>query len=256
MLNMLHIGASRAGSTWLWRALNRHPQTVFPIWGPNAPSGRKTGWFWNNTSSYWKDNHHGKLKPRAVTTLDEYREYYDPTEDGKVKIDITEGAAYIPESRIRLIKETYPDVKVTYCIRNPITTLWSHIKYAGGANGDIQGFFTSNGGNYIKNIEYIKNIKIWKRHFPEEQFMVYFFSDIKDNPIDLLKRLSENLDIDPKFWDTDSLGEIQKKQNPNRNEAVLSNANKQIIINRCSDLIRQVELYFDVDLAHWYEGKE
>ena len=63
MLDVLQIGASRAGSTWLWRMLQKHPQVIFPCWGPNAAPGggpaysRKSAWFWNNTSGYWKDNH-------------------------------------------------------------------------------------------------------------------------------------------------------------------------------------------------------
>lgn len=256
MLDMLHIGASRAGSTWLWRSLNRHPQTVFPIWGPNAPNGRKSGWFWNNASPYWNDNHFGKVKPRAIHSLEDYRKHYDPTEEMKVKIDITEGAAYIPESRIRLIKETYPNVKITYCIRNPITTIWSHIKYTGGSSSNVSKYFTSNGGNYIKNVEYIKNLKTWKRYFSEDQILVYFFSEIGDNPIGMLNRLSENLDIDCAFWDTDSVNEIQKKQNPNKNKSTLDDSTRQVLLERCSDLIRQVELYFDTDLPDWYEGKE
>jgi len=255
MLDLLHIGASRAGSTWLWRALNLHPQIVFPIWGPRAPNGRKTGWFWNNTSPYWKDNHYGKVKERAVLTLDEYRKHYDPTEEGKVKIDITEGAAYIPESRIQLIKETYPDVRISYCIRNPITTLWSHIQYSGGTT-PVEQYFTSNGGNYLKNVQYIQNLNVWRKYFPIERIRVYFFSEIRDNPIDLLKLLSTDLDVDPTFWDTVSLETITQKQNPNKRKIKLTNDTLQALARKCKPYIQEIEEHFDMNLSHWLEGKE
>jgi hypothetical protein len=261
MLDMLQIGASRAGSTWLWRMLQKHPQVTFPVWGPNAAPGggpaysRKSGWFWNNTSSYWKDNHWGKIKPRAILTLDEYRKWYDKTNPGKIKVDITEGAAYIPESRIKVIQQAYPDAKIVYCIRNPITTIWSHMTFSGQTNVPVNKFLKQRGGNYRKNVDYVKNLKTWKRYFPEERIKIYFFNLVRDNPAWILETLCIFLGIDEKIWKKIPKSELNTKVNSSKKNK-LPEGTKTALVETYKNTIHGMEDYFVRDFSHWLEGNE
>lgn len=260
MLDVLQIGASRAGSTWLWRMLQKHPDVIFPCWGPNAAPGggpafsRKSAWFWNNTAPYWKDNHWGQVKPRAVKSLNEYRKWYDENVPGKIKMDITEGAAYIPKSRIQLIKQTYPDVKIVYCIRNPLTTIWSHMRFSHCENMSVNQFLQQRGGNYRRNVEYLKNLRMWENHF-SPNIHVYFFNRIGDNPLVLLEELSRFMGIDDTIWSTlpkNEITTIVNSSNKNNMPAKVKNDLVKIFAND----IEKIGKRFDQDLSHWLEGKE
>lgn len=260
MLDVLQIGASRAGSTWLWRMLQKHPDVIFPCWGPNAAPGggpawsRKSAWFWNNTAPYWKDGHWGQVKPRAVRTLDEYRKYYDENVLGKIKMDITEGAAYIPESRIELIKETYPNVKILYCIRNPLTTIWSHMRFSHQETTPALRFMEGRGGNYRRNVQYLKNLQMWEKYFAPNVH-VYFFNEIRENPKALLEELSQFIGIDENVWSTLPVKELRSVVNPSKKHSMPERVRKELAPVFEND-IKKIGERFNRDLSHWLEGKE
>lgn len=257
MLDVLQIGASRAASTWLWRCLSLHPEINFPVPGKNAPDGRKSGWFWNNNSKYWGDDgHYGKIRHsiNEINTLDEYRKWFDPIEVGQLNVDITEGAAYIPPVRIDIIKDVYPNVNILYCIRNPITTFWSHTQFH---HLSIDQAVKAHGGNLVRNVQYLKNYNNWADSFGEENIYPYFFNRVEANPRWVLHMICIHLNIDPLFWYTIPYDVLTIRHNA-RKEAKPIPGPELVKLRKLFEqgIWELKEEWEHVPAKHWLNGKE
>lgn len=255
MLDIIQIGASRAASTWLWRVMLLHPELKFPTVGPNAPQGKKSGWFWNNNSPYWgQDGHYGQMKQLGIKTLPEYMKAFDPIEVGRKNVDITEGAAYIPRGRIDILKGVYPNVDILYCIRNPITTFWSHTQYH---KLSIEEAIKHRGGNLIKNVEYLKNYNRWADAFGIENINPYFYNRVEANPVFTLHAISIFLDIDPMFWHSVPKEVITLRHNARVEPQPIPPSElkkmQKLFEKGINDLNDEWE---SIRVGHWMDGKE
>jgi len=250
MLDYLHIGASRTGSTWLYNNLvQAHPNLM-------TPNGKKYTAFWNQaTHAEFMRKRGNKNWQKHLKPLSWYKDLYGTHHDGIIQADITDGNSWIPLQRIQEIHDSYPSVRITYAIRNPITTIWSHVvkhdkKVPPTASlDDMKKALTDPA--YVYNSHYMENIENWISVFNMEQIYYFFFTEIKTEPVSLIHRLCDFLHI--------KRIEVDLKHNPVINagspvpirEDVL-----EFLIDYHGERIEKMGEYFKKDLSHWLEGKE
>ena len=84
---------------------------------------------------------------------------------------------------------------------------------------------------------------------------VYFFNQIRDNPIDLLEGLSDYFEIDRTIWRSLPEKEITTKINSSEKQQMPAEV-KSVLVERYRDSIKQMEIYFNKDLSRWTDGEE
>lgn len=169
--DFLIIGVPKAGTTWLYENLSKHPDIFV--------SQKKELNYFN------QDFETKKLKC--------YSDYFK-NGSKKVKGEASPGYAYLPDHRIRFIRAIMPDVRLIIMIRNPIELQWSmafhELVRKPGLNIEVvpeAAFF-----DYFKNnYHHIKGgykgiFDRWLGHFPSEQLYIGFFEDIAKQPKKLL----------------------------------------------------------------------
>jgi hypothetical protein len=181
--DFLVIGAQKAGTTWLKKNLDYHPEIFMPT---------RTG----------------KSDPTEVRYFDqEFHEplsfYSDLFKPGmrRVKGDKSPNYCTIPLERIKFIRSIMPDVRLILMIRNPIERAWSHaamnlMKFSGKKMEEISNskfrrhFIRSRGRG-----DYPAILDRWLKIFPSEQLYVGFFEDISLCPKKLLSEVFAHLGV-------------------------------------------------------------
>lgn len=161
------VGATKAGTSWLYRMLHNHPQCALPdvkeahYWD-TADATEARGFadrladragtldrkivkaeFGGNTA--WAANmkrHRAAIQALShVVTGDRagHADYLDwlgfGRTDARVVADMTPSYALLSEADLRQMIALRPDVKVIYLIRDPFARLWSHVRMAANRQG-------------------------------------------------------------------------------------------------------------------------
>ncbi|MEJ2008462.1 MAG: sulfotransferase domain-containing protein [Acidobacteriota bacterium] len=176
--DFLGIGIDKAGTTWLYEVLDKHPE-VF------VSHQKELNYF-----------------DRDIATKS-LGLYSDNFKDGanKVKGEITPGYAYIPLDRIRFIHVIMPNVRLILLMRNPIEQQWSfafhQLVHIAGADitdeSKFLDFFRKNA--FYKSGGYTGIITKWLSVFPAEQLYVGFYYDINDQPKKLLCQVFNHIGV-------------------------------------------------------------
>ena len=100
--DFLGIGAQKAGTTWLYENLRRHPQMYLP----NTKEIHYFDWYFYK-SIHW------------------YCKHFMAVEKNKLKGEITPCYSTLSENKIKLIHKINPQLKIILILRNPIERAWS-----------------------------------------------------------------------------------------------------------------------------------
>lgn len=233
--DFLGIGAQRAGTTWLYENLRRHPQ----VWMPPV----KELHFFDRAISYpaphflaqesllvrvlgnerasreWRRILKGHLKKSADEIrwrdipwylrffLGRYNERWYASlfksARNRVKGEITPGYSILESRDVEHISEIMPQAKIIFVLRNPIDRTWSAIRYS---RRRMQRRLESMSLNRFKEVvnedwvvlraNYVRTIENWGSYFPSEQFFIGFFEDIVHRPRCFLTHVFEFLGVD------------------------------------------------------------
>jgi hypothetical protein len=169
--DFLGIGIDKAGTTWLYEILYRHPE-VF------VSQQKELNYFDRDIArkdlSFYSNNF------KDATT--------------KVKGEITPGYAYVSAGRIRFIRDVMPNVRLIFLIRDPIEQQWSFAvhqlaRISGIDVADVPerkffDFFKKS--PFYKIGGYTGILNMWLSQFSAEQLYIGFYDDIKKRPKKLL----------------------------------------------------------------------
>lgn len=188
----LGIGAMRSGTTWLDTILRSHPEIYLP-------NRRKEVHFFDKYYERGEDWYRSFFPKEKIPT------------DAKVG-EITPAYIYTPEAPER-IKQLLPDCKFIAILRNPAERAYSHYgfylrNYA--ERREFKAFIEQEREAFEKGL-YGQQIKRYLQHFSLDQFLILFYEDIKENPIEILEKISNFLVLDERLFDQ-SL--ITHKSNP------------------------------------------
>lgn len=191
MIHFVGIGAQKAGTTWLYEQLRKHPDIRFP-------AGKEVH-FWD-----------AKLDRGEAWWLS----LFPDTAAGVRQGEITPAYAILDQERIGRIRALAPELRIFYSLRNPVERAWSSALMAlGRAEMTIDeasdrwflDHFHSAGSK--RRGMYSVCLETWLGVFPGEQLAVVLVDDIASDPRSVLRRICVHLGVDDRrFADGNEAG--------------------------------------------------
>jgi hypothetical protein len=234
--DFLGIGAQKAGTTWLGRNLQLHPE----IWMPKIKElhyfneriedpknlvprlyGKITGE--GTVNQRWRRQVKNRLRQHcryffaeeflwdlryyAGAPSDEwYASLFEPGR-GKVKGEITPAYSTLGREDIARVHDLLPEAKLIFMMRNPIERAWSQLVMRLDKAGKkdigptrlarLHRDFEREG--YRARTDYLRTLENWGAFYPEEQIFVGFLEDIHFYPEELLGSVYRFLGVDASF---------------------------------------------------------
>lgn len=233
MLNFLGIGAQKAGTTWLYTQLSRHPDIHFPL--------AKEAHYWNK-----------KFPQRSVTEyLSNFRH------KNKCEGEITPAYSHLPSETIAAIYNELPQLKIIYILRNPIDRAWSsaqmalaraEMEFDEASDAWFIDHFNSKGSRMRGSYEHC--LKNWYNTFGHAAVLVLFYEDIQSRPERILDLCCQHLSVDT-FSEEDLRKMPLRKKIFAGKQHILRPALRQHLVNLYAGEIRSLSEYLQVDLEHW-----
>ncbi len=180
-LDFIGIGAQKSATSWIYKCLLEHPEIC-------GCSNKETHFF-----SRDKDFDKG---------FSFYKKYFIYCDPNKVIGEFS--TSYLSDEKaFKRIKRYFPKVKIIVCLRNPIDRAFSHYLHL-RSKGEINKQTTlfeaiKNYPEIIENGKYGKHLEKYFKEFSKEQILVLFYSDIKDNPENFIKKVYRFLNVDESF---------------------------------------------------------
>ncbi len=194
------IGAQKAGTTWLWDKLKRHPGTSLPrkkeihFFGGVENYNKGEKWYFNHFKGVDSDKIFGEA---STTYFYDYLPYwYNNSRD----LQFDETRPPIAE----LITSRFPEIKVIISLRDPVNRAISAYRHymKWGNLPPLAGLKeTAIKNPKLRIVEYgyyAKYLEMWRRYLPEDRlFTIIFEEDIVGRPEETLKKLFHFLELDP-----------------------------------------------------------
>lgn len=173
--SFLHIGTSKAGSTWIYKMLNEHPEISM------AP-GKGLYFFCGHYERGW----------------DWYRAQFTPSDDKLVgECSHTYMAS---EAACRRIATDLPDAKLIACVRDPVERAFSD--YLDGVkNGGFAGTFEEALDQVPELIDigrYGSQLERYLDHFPRRNIHVALFDELASSPAAFASKIQAFLGVTPR----------------------------------------------------------
>ena len=184
MIDFLGIGAQKAGTTWIYRHLSRHPQISFP-------AGKEVH-FW--------DQHRSNGVEWWLGLFAEDRQ-------GQKQGEITPAYATLDSVAIREIAALLPDLRVFCSLRNPIARAWSSALMAleraemtidEASHVWFLDHFKSAGSR--RRGDYVSCMANWREAIGEHRFLIILFDDIVTRPEAVLAALCRHLQVEAEWF--------------------------------------------------------
>ncbi len=229
--DFIGIGAQKAGTTWLHRNLQAHPQIHMPrkevhyfdrkIQDHSGVVSRLIGR--SRDAEQWRRQVRQIPKQLAKSPSFQdlrwnFRYYMRPYDDRwyaqifeskkeKVSGEITPAYSVLKQERIAHVHRLMPETKLIFFMRNPIERVWSHTvmsfdkveKGSATAVSDKELLRKIERDSSWKLSDYMRTLENWGSFYPEERIFVGFLEDVHFFPEELLRRLYEFLEVEPHF---------------------------------------------------------
>ncbi|MFT7391571.1 MAG: hypothetical protein ACI9ZH_001801 [Paracoccaceae bacterium] len=223
MVDFLCIGAQKAGTTWLWEALRRHPGVFTPPVKElhhydhrHTPANRAwTGlhlrravrralrWHVNHAAPFdraWID-YLIDLADRDPFTPAWYARAFARAPAGAVRVDITPEYAGLPPEGVAEVLADNPDVKVLHILRDPVERALSQLRmgFAGAklaAPDDAAWRAALAGADLAERSDYARHIAVWDEVAPGRVRRLSF-DDLTGDPARFLGRVERFAGLDP-----------------------------------------------------------
>ena len=206
MPNFLIIGAPRAGTTSLYHYLKRHPQIYMsPVKEPNFFG------FGNKHLSSDVLQSMSELKPRySITDIEAYSALFQGVSNEKAIGEASTWYIYARKAPER-IHYYIPDVKLIAILRDPVERAYSaymmNVREGRERFGDFLKTMQDQRKHICQNFEldylspgfYYAHLKRYFDRFDKSQIKIYFYDDVENNALDLLRDIFRFLDVDDAF---------------------------------------------------------
>ncbi len=221
----LNVGATKAGTTWLYDQLCNHPEITFALEKEihyfSAVAGK-----WNLLShearvqKFFRSIETKNIESvrTSINSITWYANYASPEvinnawyqnlfkdAKGKYCADFCNLNCNLDDSGWRRVRQNFSNqLKVTYCMRDPYKRAWSHYKFHKEWIG--QGHeILSNGFEGFKNflaedwfkeiVRYDLAIERLESNLASDEFMLFYFEDFRSQPQSTLDRVCDFLEI-------------------------------------------------------------
>jgi hypothetical protein len=181
------IGAAKAGTTWLFRCLQAHPEIFMA-------RVKETNFF-----------DYGTIEGR----LAEYAVHFAGSEGYQAVGEISTRYLASPRGAAERIRCLLPEVRLFVCLRNPVEQVYSHYWHLQRQNFHrwdhslVPASFEEALERYEEQLlepaRYGKHLGHWLSCFPRSQLHIIFFDDIQAQPQVVVQGLYAFLGVDPDF---------------------------------------------------------
>ncbi len=218
---MFCLGATKAGTSWLWDHLAGHPECHFrtikeynffflsdaagfdsAILQGRQKIARQEARVASQPSEVWAARHLADLRAwqgvlqRRQVDLGAYRDFLTEGRGGRHLVgDITPAYGLLGGKRLRVMMDLAPDVRFLYLIRDPLARLWSHVRMvaaqqagdlAQAARGVLDRLLAGSGDNETKWLvergDYPQILTKLDRILAGRPFRVQFYEDMMTRP--------------------------------------------------------------------------
>ena len=179
LVDFMVIGAQKCGTSSLAGQLAQHPQICFC-------SKKEPGYF--DRTEDWE------------ATLDEYHKLYSPAA-GQICGEASTMYTFIPEwqgTHARLAAYN-PDLKLIYMMRQPVERIisqYSHRLVRGTVRDDAEIAVFADPA-YVNRSRYAVQIRPYLELFGPEKVLLLIFEEYTHDPLSILGRIAEFLDVRP-----------------------------------------------------------
>lgn len=234
----LSVGAMKAGTTWLYEQLRTHPDIYF------TPE-KEIHFFANMVGIEKQLSHRKRiLKLKAVMeecaggnakfiaenidAIAWYANYAHPKEisnewyeslfaqraESHYCADFSNLYCQMGADGWDNVRKVAKNVKVIYTLRDPLSRLWSHykfhMKWVGREDEALDAGFEHFKELLDKpwfwvNAEYAKNYRLLRENLEDEQIMLLYFEDFRDDPIGKLREVQEFIGVERRPFDASEL---------------------------------------------------
>jgi Sulfotransferase family len=208
--DFLCVGAQKAGTSWLYRQLEPHPDFWMPplkelhyLDNLNRTKRHRPPRSKDERDAYFLESIKNLSMQRHID-LDSYGRLFchkGPLLSG----DISPAYSTLTDEIIERVVDHFPNLKVVFLARDPVERAWSQLSM-GVRLGMISRFDATDPEEVVCNLlipgvlvrsHPSKIVARWKRYVRPENFRVYFFDDLKENPAGLRRSILRFLGGDP-----------------------------------------------------------
>jgi hypothetical protein len=200
--DFLCVGAQKGGTSWLYGQLEPHPDFWMPpvkelhyfdqlsrtkeIHGPRCGDKRDASFIDNMQN----------LRGRFYLDLESYGRLFQH-KGGCLSGDISPAYSTLNDEIIERVIDQFPNLKVVFLARDPVERAWSQLSM-GVRLGMINHFDATNPEEVVCNLlipgvlarsHPSKIVARWKRYVRPENFRLYFFDDLEENPAELRRSI-------------------------------------------------------------------
>jgi len=208
--DFLCIGAHKGGTTWLYQQLDSHPDFWMPpvkelhyfdqlsrvqrAFAPRRRDERDLRFLESLKS----------LSARPHIDLENYAQLFE-SKASLLSGDISPNYSTLSTKIIRRVIGYFPNLKIIFLARDPVERVWSHLSMEVRWR-QIEPFDATDieqvNRNLLRRGMLLRSypsviVARWKRYVRPERFGIYFFDDLKTNPIELRRSILNFLGADP-----------------------------------------------------------
>jgi hypothetical protein len=208
--DFLCVGAQKAGTSWLYRQLEPHPDFWMPpvkelhyLDNLNRTKRRRPPRSKDERDACFLESIQ-ELSMQSHIDLDSYGRLF--CHKGRLLSgDISPAYSTLTDEIIERVVDHFPRMKVVFLARDPVERAWSQLSM-GVRLGMIDKFDATDPEQVVCNLlnpgvlvrsHPSKTVARWKRYVVPENFRVYFFDDLKENPGELRQSIVGFLGGDP-----------------------------------------------------------
>lgn len=202
----LIIGSEKAGTTWLYDRLRRHPDVFMPL--------VKELHYFNRRNS--------NIEPTDVTFGPEnwawYLSHFSEPGSASAMGEATPMYLCDPSAPER-IHSVLPDVKLIACLRHPTERAYSHYWMAKGKNHTSMSFeevVQQREERFIERGRYGRQLDRYLDRFDREQLLILIHEEVFESPSESLNRVCSFLGVDNTFYQNQAW--ITEKVHPSSTE--------------------------------------
>lgn len=189
----LVIGAEKAGTTWIYNQLRRHPDVFMPSVKELHLFNRKGSNLETSATLENKD-------------LDWYEYHFRSAENESAVGEATPMYLCDPSAPTQIYQQI-PDVKLIACLRYPTDRAYSHYWMARGkehTNLDFEQVVRRRDARFIERGRYGQQLERYLSFFDRDQLLILIHEEVFSDPSQSLTRVCSFLGVDNTFYQDQS----------------------------------------------------
>ena len=222
------VGTQRAGTTWWFAELRRHPQLAI------APGSRKELHFFDPFAN----------RPLTEADIARYHQWF-PRPDGSVTGEWTPVYVYEPWA-ISMVARAAPDAVYLLLLRDPLDRFGSGLEFGLG-----RGFsYNESVLDAFHRGLYAGQVARLFEHVPRERVLVQLYEELRADPSGQRRRSAQFLGLDPERF-PNAVDAREPTKRASAGVGTTAALMSELRARYCDDLGRLAQLLPELDFGRW-----